>query len=485
MRFIRIKFIILFLLAAVQCSAQSDSAALSIRQVPAKYLGEVSRKADKYNDRITSKTEKTLAKLSKYENRLKTLLQKADPTATERLFGSGKMTFTLMLQKVKEGKNIADNYKAQYDSYTDKLTAGIKYLETKKDSLGAKYIQPLSKAKATMQQLDSSVTESEVAVKLIKERKKELAEAAIKYLGKSKYLSKISKESYYYAETLRNYKEFFNDQKKAEETALNILNKIPGFNKFFRENGALASLFGGNAAGGNALSLTGLQTRNDVNALIQTRITAAGPNAGQAISQQMQAAQAELSKLKDKILKSGGGNSDMELPDFKPNPEKSKTFNQRLEKGINISIGKSGTGRTAIIDMGTSLGYKLNGKSVVGIGVAYKLGYGSIQKLRFTHEGAGIRSYIDFKAFSGESKLFKNLYLSGGYELNHVTSFRNFRSLQTDNLWQQSGLIGLTKKIKVKAKFFKETKIQLLYDMLYNQHYPQSKPLLFRIGYNF
>jgi Skp family chaperone for outer membrane proteins len=469
-------FMLLF--AGITAFGQSkDSIVASVTEVPVKYLTQVSAKADKYSNRITSKTEKTLAKLSKWEQKIHSLLQKADPATAERLFGAGKPTFTSMLAKVREGKAVADGYKAQYDSYTDKLTTGIKYLESKKDSLDSKFIKPIGDAKQKMQQLDKDVAESEAVEKMIKERRKELADAALKTLGKSKYLSKINKEAYYYTETLRNYKEIFNDPKKAEETALNILNKIPAFGKFMRENGALASLFG-SPSGGNAPSLAGLQTRANVNSLIQDRIAAGGPNARAAVAQNMQAAQAELQQLKDKVLKAGGGNSNAELPDFKPNTQKTKTFKQRLERGMNFQIGKSGTGRSAIADMGLSLGYKLNDKSVIGVGASYKMGYGSIQKIRITHEGVGLRSFIDWK-------LKKNFFISGGYELNHVSSFTSIRDLQATNLWQQSGLIGISKKLKVKTKLFKETKFQLMYDMLCRQHIPVTQPIVFRVGYNF
>ncbi len=469
----------MLLLAGLVCRAQQkdSSAAASVTDVPVKYLLQLSDKTDTYSRRITSKTEKTLTKFSRWEMKIKGLLQKADPAAAERLFGAGKMTFSAMLQKVKEGKAVADNYKAQYDSYTDKITTGIKYLETKKDSLGAKYGKPLAKAKEKLAQADMDVAESEAVAKLVKERKKELTDAAIKYLGKSKYLSKINKEAYYYTETLKNYKELFNDPKKAEETALSILNKIPAFGKFMRENGALSSLFG-TPSGANAPSLAGLQTRASVNSLIQDRVAAGGPNARAAISQNMQAAQAQLQQLKDKIIKAGGSHNNAELPDFKPNSQKTKTFKQRLERGTNFQIGKSGTGRTAIADIGLSLGYKLNDKSIIGVGVSYKMGYGSIQKIKITHEGIGLRSFIDYK-------LKKNFFISGGYEMNCVSSFTGFRRLQSGNLWQQSGLVGISKKLKIKTKLFKETKFSLLYDMLSRQHIPVTQPVVFRVGYNF
>jgi Skp family chaperone for outer membrane proteins len=482
MRIICIYIIFALLLAGITSRGQvKDSAVASVKEIPVKYLSQVSAKADKYSGRITSKTEKTLAKLSKWEQKIHGLLQKADPATAERLFGAGRPTFTSMLQKIKEGKAVADGYKAQYDSYTDKLTTGIKYLEAKKDSLDSKFIKPIADAREKMQQLDSSVAESEAVEKMIRERRKELGDAALKALGKSKYLTKINKEAWYYTETLRNYKKLFNDPKKAEEAALNILNKIPAFGKFMRENGALAKLFGqpsplGGAGGGP--SLAGLQTRANVNALIQDRIAAGGPNARAAVSQNMQAAQAQLQQLKDKIIKAGGGSSNAELPDFKPNSQKSKTFRQRLERGTNFTIGKSGTGRAAVIDMGLSLGYKLNDKSIIGVGASYKMGYGSIQKIRITNEGIGLRSFIDWK-------IKKQFFVSGGYELNHVSSFTSIRSLQSTEMWQQSGLLGISKKLKIKTKLFKETKFSLLYDMLHREHIPVTQPIVFRVGYNF
>jgi RHS repeat-associated protein len=114
----------------------------------------------------------------------------------------------------------------------------------------------------------------------IKQRKKQLIEQSIQYIGKSKYLQKINKEAWYYVETIKNYKEIFSDKQKAEQTAITLLNKIPAFNKFMQENSMLAQLFGSPTAIGNTASLAGLQTRASVNALIQNQIAAAGPYFG-------------------------------------------------------------------------------------------------------------------------------------------------------------------------------------------------------------
>ena len=63
--------------------------------------------------------------------------------------------------------------------------------------------------------------------------------------------------------------------------------------------------------------------------------------------------------------------------------------------------------------------------------------------------------------------------------------FKTMDDLKYLNAWQQSGLIGLSKVLSLKTKFFKKTKLQLLWDFLSYQQVPATKPFLFRIGYTF
>jgi hypothetical protein len=96
----------------------------------------------------------------------------------------------------------------------------------------------------------------------------------------------------------------------------------------------------------------------------------------------------------------------------------------------------------------------------------------------------GLRTYIDIK-------LKGSFYLSGGLEYNYqpITS----DSLNTSTVmhwneissWSKSGLIGVSKIVSVKSKFFKKTKLQLLFDFLSHQQVPHTQPIEFRVGYNF
>lgn len=482
MSLIRLYIIILIICFSQYCEAQTDSifqTLENLQKVPVKYLNIVENKIDKYSNRITGKTERTLAKLSKWENKIKNILDQVSPETSPKLFGANATTFGSLLKKIQEGKAIAEGYKTKYNEYRDKLTTSIKYLEDQKDKLNKNLIQPINTTKKKLTELEQDVSNTEAVEAFIKERKQQLMNEAVKYIGKSKYLTKIDKESYYYIETLRNYKELFTDKKKAEELAYKILDKIPAFKNFVQQNSMLASLFRmpGND-NGNMANLAGLQTRASVQSLIQDRIAAGGPNAREQFSQSMQQGQAALNQLKDKIIKAGGSSSEANIPNFKPNEQKSKTFFQRLEYGSNFQFAKNNSLMPTTADIALSVGYKLNDKSVIGIGASYKMGLGSIQRISISHQGIGIRSFIDWK-------LKKQFFVSGGFEMNYNAQFKTLTQLYHYNDWQQSGLVGITKKLKIKTKFFKGTSVQLLYDMLYQQHNPVSQPVLFRMGYSF
>jgi Skp family chaperone for outer membrane proteins len=159
-----------------------DSTRITIQQLPAAYLSTISSKADKYYSSITSKTEKTLERLSKWEAKIKTLLEKASPETAQRLFGNNQMTFAALLQKYKEGKAAADNYKGGYDEYRDKLTTSLHYLNDKKAKLDKNIIQPVQSAQAKITALNKQLANTEAVKQFIKERKKQLVEQTLQYI---------------------------------------------------------------------------------------------------------------------------------------------------------------------------------------------------------------------------------------------------------------------------------------------------------------
>jgi hypothetical protein len=251
------------------------------------------------------------------------------------------------------------------------------------------------------------------------------------------------------------------------------------------QHSELAGLFSLPDNYGNTPGIAGLQTRAQVQQQIQTQLAGAGANGMTYLQQNLQAAQTQLNQLKDKINNLGGGSGDMDMPGFKPNDQKTKSFWRRLEYGTNFQTARTNFLPTTT-DLGFSVGYRLNNKSTVGIGASYKIGWGKdIKHIAVTLQGMGIRSFLDIK-------LKGSFYASGGFEYNYqplspqeISSITAAGKWNEPDAWSKSGLIGISKIVSIKSKFFKKTRLQLLWDFLSYQQVPQTQPVKFRMGYNF
>jgi hypothetical protein len=181
----------------------------------------------------------------------------------------------------------------------------------------------------------------------------------------------------------------------------------------------LASIFGfpGDNTSTSA-SLNGLQTRASVQQYIQTSLPISGSNSNQFITQQLQNANSQMSGMKNLPNLSNFSDNLGDAPDFKPNSQKTKPFLKRLDYSVNMQFGNVNDLMPTIANFSFGIGYKLNDNGLVGIGTSYKLGLGSgIKNIHFTHEGYGIRGYIDWLIKSG-------FYISGGYEKNYFPELR-------------------------------------------------------------
>lgn len=463
-------------------TAKKDSLISALQAVSKKYIDDIESKTEQYANRITGKTIKTLEKLSKWENKIKSKIRILKPEVYHELFENDKLTFSYLLNQAREGKNIAVGYRKKYDAYRDKLTLNLEYINAngilKNDALSGH----LHMLRSGIDSLNKIVDNTEQIEQLIKKRKKELISSAFEVIGKDRHLEKINKETWYYIETLKNYKKIFQEESKIEAIVKKALSEIPGFSAFIQKNSMLAKLFGSSSITNTSL-LEGLQTRSEINDIIQGKITEGGPNAHVLFSQQLKAANSKIAEIRKKIHNPAYGNGEGKLPDFKPNFEKAKTFKQRLIFGTDIQFSQSNSLMPTTMDVSISAGYKLSNKSTIGLGAVYKLGFGSIGDISFTNQGFGLRSFYEWK-------LKKNLSLSGGYEINYLAAlpqntFLAGRETSALQSWQHSALAGFSKTIKIKTKWFKETKILLVYDFLAKQHLPASQPVLFRVGYNF
>ena len=172
------------------------------------------------------------------------------------------------------------------------------------------------------------------------------------------------------------------------QKALVILNKIPAFTHFIQQNGQLAGLFGIPNDYGTAEGLVGLQTRDQVQQLMNGQISAGGAGGMAAFQSNLETAHDQLDQFKDKLAKLGGGSGDIDMPDFKPNNQKTKTLIQRLELGVNLQTTRANGWFPSTTNFGLSLGYKISNKSTIGIGGSYNMGWGTnINHIHFSSQG--------------------------------------------------------------------------------------------------
>jgi len=475
--------LILLFLASESCIAQHiDSLEGKLENLPGNFLSKIQKKYASVEKNLSKKTTKYLAKMQRQEKKLQRKAAKADSGfIPHENIDSVYSAFTSRLSS-RGGSSVAASQSRvvhlnQYNAYIDTLSTSLAFLQKYK-GLEDKIKTPTD----ALNQLKSKLNETDKIKEFIEQRKQQLKGELSKYIHipsslKNQYAD-IQKTAYYYSAQVKEYRDMLKDPKKIEEKALSVLNQMPFFQKFMKENSQLASLFRlpDNSGSSTAQSLVGLQTRASVQGMIQQRVAAGGPNAMAQVQQNLSVAHAEINKLKDKLNQLRGGSGDLEIPDFRPNSQKTKPLWKRLEYSANVQFAKSSNLLPSTANIGLGIGYKVDDKRIIGVGADYSVGIGTIQHISFSSEGVGLRSYLDWK-------IKKQIYITGGYEMNYNSAFKNIEQLRDYNAWQRSALIGLSKKYKISKKV--KGNMQLLYDFLANSHVPVSQPVIFRLGYNF
>jgi hypothetical protein len=467
--------LLLFTVSSCACVAQDQPDKVDDAiTFPARFFNHVQHRTASLEEQLTRHSEKYLQRIQRREQRLYKQLYKVDSLGAKALFAGSAAQYTALGQRLAGdtgGTNI--HLTGEYQAYTDSLQGMLKFM---KDPRAARSLSQLKSLEGKMQDADQVKA-------YIRERRQLIAQYIQQHTNLAGLLGKdyqgMNQELYYYSQQVRQYKEILNDPDKLEKEALVILGKLPAWQSFMKQNSQLAGLFNLPANYGSPASLAGLQTRDQVAALIGQQISASGSGGASALQANLQSAQSQLQGYKDKLSNLGGGSGDIDMPDFKPNSQKTKTFWKRLEYGTNFQTTRNNYYFPTTSDFGLSVGYKLSDKNTIGIGASYKLGWGNgIQHVAFSNQGVGLRSFIDV-ALKG------SFYLSGGLEYNYAKPFSSYQQVREIEDWTKSGLIGVSKTVSLKSKVFKKTKVQLLWDFLSYQQIPRTQPVLFRFGYTF
>jgi hypothetical protein len=453
-----------------QVSAQDSTIYSKLYNLPDKFFSRLDKKSQDIETKLSKQTDKYLDRLAKQEKKLQRKLRRKDSTAAKEIFGDVDARYA----KLKSGLSDQNVYSGRLDS----MQTALSFLQGPLSSKSSAARQQLQSVLGNYNKLQEKLNSTAAIKQQLKERQQYLKQH-LQNFGLTKELRKYQKEVYYYRAQVDEYKRVWEDPSKLEAKLLQLANKIPAFKDFFKKHSVLASMFRlpGNDPAGSFTPIPGLQTRASIQQDMMQRF-GSGPDVSRAMQQNIQSAQAQINQLKEKISSLGAGSSEADMPDFKPSAQKTKSFWNRIELGANFQSTKSSSFFPVTSDLALSAGYKLNDKSVIGLGASYKLGWGQgFRNIKLTHEGIGLRSFLDWK-------IKGSFYVSGGLEYNYQQPFTAMQQVYHLDSWQQSGLLGISKVVAVKTKFFKKTKVQLLWDFLSYEQVPRTQPIKFRVGYN-
>lgn len=424
------------------------------------FFEAVQTRIGKLQNKLHKSAYSRIEKLQKQEKKLIAKMEKKDSAKAKLMLSESKALYNNFQKKLREPGT--QEWK-EYLPAIDSLQTSINFLGTNK-LLNERFAKSVLASTGTIKQYTNGLQATAEIQQYLNDRKRLLIKQ-FEQVGLVRELKNLNKQLFYYQQQYNKFKLLISDGSKLERKMLLLLRESNAFKDFFTTNSQFNSLFPVGSSVTSAGTTDNLQTIADVQAGLQR----AGMD-NMAVNEALTSAQNEpLTNSSALRLPGTNQSGDLTMPDFKPNQQKTKSFLQRLELGWNLQTKRASIMLPSIADIGLNIGYKLNDNSIIGGGMAYKLGMGNGWKdIRFSHQGVSLRTFMDIKIKGG-------LWLSGGYERNYMQAFSRFSQI---NDWQKSALLGITKKLKINKK--KETKIQLLYDF-FNRTNGQL-PVQFRYG---
>lgn len=452
------------------------------QEIPDAYFSGSLRQTQQVDDDLCRQTSRYLNKLQQLDNKILGRIGAIDSSVNNRVAPGHYSAYIAMLSNPVSSSSQAT---MTYIPRLDSLRTAVTFLQTQGKSVNAlsQAGGKLSNLSAQVQTLQTHLNQSAQISQYLQQRQQQLTALCSQYThlpsGILQAFSRYKTEGYYYKQQVEQYKNALKDPQKMESLAFSVLSRQPAYQQFFARHSLLAGLFGTpESSGGQATqALAGLQKVTDVQSRLQQQTSSASPANTQAMQGQMQAARNEFNTLKDRVAKYGTGGQQVDMPDFSPNTQRTKSFRSRLEPGFNFQFGPSTLLLPATANIGLSLGYKLNQNSTAGIGLSYNLGLGNgWNSIALSNQGLSLRSFMDWR-------IKKSYFITGGWEETYMAQFQDIKQLENKSYWQPSALIGLEKKYKISNKL--QGSLQILFDALYLQDVPQGQPLKFRLGYNF
>ena len=440
-------------------------------QIPEKLFKDVEQRSDRMNERMLRSDLRYLRSLQAIEEKMKNKLAAKDAMLAAALFDDALADYGSLRGRLAAAGQTTGQPGISYIAGLDTLKSALAFLKAGGLHAGSSSLQHAING---VQVLQNRFSQADEVQKYIEERNMFLQQQLGRF-GLVKELQNYGKQAYYYREQLRQYKNVLNDPSKLKAGAMELLKKSPPFRQFFQTHSQLASMFRmpGSETVLPAVS-SSLQNRDAVAQSLSQRF--GGPVQLQQLLQQTDGGlmgMDNLNKVINAVNKVGTGPETV-MPAFTPNNQRTKRIRERLELGNSLQTVRANRFFPSTTDIALSVGYKLNDRSIAGLGGSYRMGWGrDIQHVSITHQGVGLRTFLDYK--------IKGCWVTGGAEMNYRSRFNSFEILNNYSAWQKSALLGLSKKYSLSKKF--NGNMQLLYDFLWKQQVPRTQALLFRFGY--
>jgi hypothetical protein len=460
-----------------QKESMPDSITISISaKTSDKYINALGNRSAEYQTQMEQGTEKYLDKLKAQELILQQQLSKVNPEAATRIFNGSEQAYDKLQNDIKNNSESVLKSCGKYVPGIDSAITSLKFLQQNEgltNKFGSNSAQ-ITAAMSKVQTLEAQFTKTDNVEDFIKQRETYLQQQLSGYNLPG--LAQYNQQAAYFGQQMTELKQDWDDPSRAEEKALSLLNKLPAFQNFMTKNSMIAGLFNIPDDYSTA-GIAGLQTKDQVQKLMQQQMQLIGPNGTQSAQKSIGDAQSTLTSLRNKLNQGSG--SDLAMPDGQSNNQHTKSLFRRLVYGVNIQSSMANSYYPQSTDFSLTVGYKINDKTTAGVGASYNVGWGSdIRHIQISNQGIGIRSYLDVQ-------LKGSFFASGGFERNYNKVISTANQVVAGYLWQNSGLIGISKIVSLKSNFMKQTKVQLLWDFLSYYQIPKTSPWVFRVGYNF
>jgi hypothetical protein len=361
-------------LAAALCLAltvthaqTSDSTLDRIANFPSKLLSRISGQSKNLNQQLTQQTEKYLQKMARKEAKLKAELYKTDSAKAAALYPNDpQQQYTALMAKFKQDSTrVFSSMGPEYLPHVDSLNNMLGFL-SKNPSLLKGGIPEQAQAEAALaqlEQLQAKLQQADAIKQYIQSRNAQIQQYLSGYTklpsGIGNTLQGYNKDAYYYAEQIREYRQMLNDPDKMMQTAICLVEKLPAFSNFMKQNSFLAGLFAVPSGYDNPDgAAAGFQTRDQVMAMIKSQVSQGGSGGMGSLQNSLNTAQQDINNLHNKLSSLGGGSGGMDMPNFKPNDQHTKTFFQRLEYGTYFQTTPATTWYPS--HLGLTLSYKMH-----------------------------------------------------------------------------------------------------------------------------